>query len=248
MLDENPDIAAVQPKILDSKDKSKFEYAGACGGYIDNLGYPFCRGRILSSVETDTGQYDSARDIFWASGAAFVIRSDVFAKLGGFDSDYFAHMEEIDLCWRIQSAGYRIAFVPESHVYHQGGATLSYESARKVFLNFRNNIATIVKNREVADLFFVLPMRAALDLLAAVHFVAGGKVKNAGAVIRAYFALIGWWPDLMKKRKEIAEMRQKHAFGSSRKAGWLSGSIIWQYYARGKKHFSQLKSIDNETL
>jgi len=241
ILETNPGIAAVQPKILAARDRGSFEYAGAAGGYIDRLGYPFCAGRILNDVEMDEGQYDRCASIFWASGAAFVIRSDVFYALGGFDDDYFAHMEEIDLCWRIHRAGFDIVYTPLSVVFHEGGATLPYNSANKVFLNFRNNIATLIKNLSFYKLILVLPTRMALDTLAGMHFIVQGKFSNCLAIFRAYFALVTWIPALIKKRKIDAELIAKISVGPSDRGGWYRGSIIWQYYIGGKKTFSTLK-------
>ncbi len=242
ILESNPKIAAVQPKILAAKNRDTFEYAGACGGYIDRLGYPFCAGRILSDVEKDSGQYDEPASIFWASGAAFVIRSDVFHALGGFDADYFAHMEEIDLCWRIHRAGFDIVYTPQSVVFHEGGATLPYNSPQKVFLNFRNNLATLIKNLPVHKLLLVIPLRMALDTLAGVHFIAQGKFANCGAIIRAYFALIMWLPSLVKKRRLAEKQIAALSVGPADNHGWYRGSILWQYYVGGKKTFSALKS------
>jgi len=242
ILDENPGIAAVQPKILDSKNRDSFEYAGACGGYMDRLGYPFCAGRILYKVETDDGQYEQNDSIFWASGAAFVIRSDVFHALGGFDGDYFAHMEEIDLCWRIHRAGYEIAYTPQSKVYHQGGATLPYNSPKKVFLNFRNILATLTKNLPLHKLVLLIPIRMMLDVLAGVHFIAQGKFANCAAIVQAYFSFLVRLPSVIKKRLEGNRLISSIAIGPPDKNGWYRGSILWEYYFGGRKTFSTLKS------
>ncbi|RLD20700.1 MAG: bifunctional riboflavin kinase/FAD synthetase, partial [Bacteroidetes bacterium] len=242
VLESNPDIAAVQPKIRAAKKRDTFEYAGGCGGYMDRLGYPFCAGRILDDLEVDSGQYDRSASIFWASGAAFVIRSDVFYALGGFDGDYFAHMEEIDLCWRIHRAGFDIVYVPESIVYHEGGATLPYKSARKIFLNFRNNLATLIKNLPFYKLALVIPIRIALDALAGVHFIVKGQFGNSWAIVRAYFALFSWLPSLMRKKKIERQQIADISIGPETKSGWYQGSILWQYYIGGKKTFSTLQS------
>ncbi len=167
-LNANPDVAVAAPKLISCTDRTTFEYAGASGGFIDFLGYPFCRGRILRCVEKDRGQYDDARDVFWVSGAAFCCRADVFRALGGFDADFFAHMEEIDLCWRMQLAGYRVRVVPQSRVYHLGGGTLQTDSPAKVFYNHRNNLAMLYKCASPAQRLCVAVARPALDLLAAL--------------------------------------------------------------------------------
>ena len=246
-LDNDPSVAAVQPKILDAKDRSKYEYAGGCGGYIDALGYPFCAGRILSVVEEDDGQYETESEIFWASGAAFVVRKEVFEALGGFDADYFAHMEEIDLCWRIRRAGFKIKYVPGSTVYHKGGATLPYESARKVFLNFRNNIATLIKNCSAGKLLWVLPMRAILDFLAIMHFFVQGQFKQGWAIVRAHVALLGWLPELVRKRKREKRRIRAISISEPNLAGMHHGSIIWAFYAKGIHTYSQLVKHLNGT-
>lgn len=242
VLESNPNIAAVQPKIRAAKKRDAFEYAGACGGYMDRLGYPFCAGRILNHVEVDSGQYDKRASIFWASGAAFIIRADIFYALGGFDEDYFAHMEEIDLCWRIHRAGFDIVYVPESVVYHEGGATLPYKSPNKIFLNFRNNLATLIKNLPFYKLLLIIPLRLALDALAAIHFIVKGQIGNSWAIVRAYFALLSWLPSLARKKRNDTECIADIAIGTADKSGWYHGSILWQYYVGGKKTFSSLKS------
>ena len=167
-LRRHPDVAVVSPKLLSFRDRGRCEYAGASGGFIDFLGYPFCRGRILRSVECDAGQYDDARDVFWVSGAAFCCRADVFRALGGFDADFFAHMEEIDLCWRMQLAGWRVRVVPESRVYHLGGGTLATDSPAKVFYNHRNDLAMLYKCASPWQRAVVAVVRPGLDLLAAL--------------------------------------------------------------------------------
>ena len=210
-LNRNPDVAVVAPKLISYNDRSKFEYAGASGGFIDILGYPFCRGRILRRVEEDCGQYDDARDVFWVSGAAFCCRADVFRALGGFDADFFAHMEEIDLCWRMQLAGYRVRVVPESTVYHLGGATLQTDSPTKVFYNHRNNLAMLYKCASPVQRFSVAVVRPVLDLLAAMSYLAQGRVDNFRAVFRAYRDFICWHKVLAGKRRAIRACRKNSA-------------------------------------
>lgn len=203
VLEQNPDIAAVAPKLCAVADPAKFEYAGASGGFIDYLGYPFCRGRILRHVETDTGQYDDARDVFWVSGAAFCCRAEVFHALGGFDADFFAHMEEVDLCWRMQLARYRVRIVPQSTVYHLGGGTLATDSPNKVFFNHRNNLAMLFKCASPTQRVVVAVLRPVLDLLAAFSYLLQGRGRNFWAVVRAYRDFFAWHGALARKRRTI---------------------------------------------
>ena len=227
-LERNPDVAVVSPKLISSEDRRLFEYAGAAGGYIDWLGYPFCRGRILRTVEEDRGQYDDARDLFWVSGAAFCCRADVFRALGGFDDDFFAHMEEIDLCWRMQLAGYRVRVVPESRVYHLGGGTLQTDSPSKVFYNHRNNLAMLYKCSSSGQRLLVSVLRPALDVLAALSYLVQGRADNFRAVFRAWRDFLKWHPSLAEKRRAIQ---------TSRKAGVrhiYRGSILLRYFLGGR--------------
>ena len=227
-LERNPDVAVVSPKLISSEDRRLFEYAGAAGGYIDRLGYPFCRGRILRTVEEDRGQYDDARDLFWVSGAAFCCRADVFRALGGFDDDFFAHMEEIDLCWRMQLAGYRVRVVPESMVYHLGGGTLQTDSPSKVFYNHRNNLAMLYKCSSSGQRLLVSVLRPALDVLAALSYLVQGRADNFRAVFRAWRDFLKWHPSLAEKRRAIQ---------TSRKAGVrhiYRGSILLRYFLGGR--------------
>ncbi len=182
-MESHPEVAAVQPKIRSWRNKERFEHAGAAGGYLDRLGYPYCRGRVLDKVETDHGQYDTVADILWATGACMLIRRDVYVKEGGLDGRFFAHMEEIDLCWRLNCRGYKIACVPESVVYHLGGGMLNYENPKKTYLNFRNNLLMIYKN--MPHYHGVMFLRFWLDYAAALKFFFTGKAKNAFAVLRA---------------------------------------------------------------
>lgn len=202
-LEKDSEVAVVAPKLRAWTAPEKFEYAGASGGYIDYLGYPFCRGRILRSMEMDRGQYDDARDVFWVSGAAFCCRADVFRKLGGFDARFFAHMEEIDLCWRMQLAGYRIRIIPESTVYHLGGGTLTTDSPRKIYFNHRNNLAMLLKCASPVQRVAVLAIRPALDLLAACTYLIQGQFRNFCAVFRAYRDFLRWHGELLWQRREI---------------------------------------------
>lgn len=238
MMEKDPSIAAVQPKILSEAKRGYFEYAGAAGGFMDALGYPFCRGRILQKTERDTGQYDTNIELFWASGAAFVIRADLFHQVGGFDADYFAHQEEIDLAWRLQLKGYKIMCCPESVVYHVGGGTLNYETPQKVYLNFRNNLITLFKYLPGIDLFWILLLRWFLDGLAGLRFLAYGQFANMFAIIRAHFYIYGHAKSIMLKRRKIAA--EYHQVSLPDLNGIYQGSIIFEYYTRLKRKFSDL--------
>jgi riboflavin kinase/FMN adenylyltransferase len=240
-MDEHPDVAIVQPKILSLEETDHFEYAGASGGYLDSLGYPYCRGRILEVCEKDQGQYDDTTEVFWASGAACVIRSDVWKNLEGFDADYFAHMEEIDLCWRIKSAGYKVVVLPSSTVYHLGGGTLSYNNPKKVFLNFKNNLTTLLKNETTSKLLWLFPLRLILDGLAGIMFLAKLKPKNCLAIIKAHLSVYGNFAAIIRKRKHHNKLIEKYRVGTANKVGHAALSIISQYYIRGKRKFSDLK-------
>ena len=207
VLDKESDVAAVAPKLLADMERTKFEYAGASGGFIDYLGYPFCRGRILSNVETDSGQYDDRRDIFWASGAALCCRREVFETLGGFDDDFFAHMEEIDLQWRMQLSGWRIVVEPKSVVYHLGGGTLP-ASSRKIFLNHRNNLAMLFKCASPMQRAVVAVVRPMTDMLEALVNLVTLHPHRAWAIVRAWGEFIAWHGTLSRKRKAVVRTKK----------------------------------------
>lgn len=233
-LKENPEVAACAPKLRSVVAPEKFEYAGASGGYIDFLGYPFCRGRVLRVIEEDQGQYDDVRDLFWVSGAAYCCRAELFHRLGGFDGDYFAHMEEIDLSWRLQLAGWNIRIVPQSKVYHYGGGTLSTDSPRKIFLNHRNNLAMLFKCAPAAQLVVAALLRPTLDLLAALSYLAQGHTANFKAVFRAWWEFLGDFGKLRDKRRAVrgaVKTESKYIY---------RGSILWQYLI-GKRRANQLR-------
>ncbi len=241
LMERDPSIAAVQPKIRAYHQKDHFEYAGASGGWIDRLGYPFCRGRIFSVTEKDEGQYDDTQEIFWATGAAFFIRARLFHAIGGFDSDYFAHAEEIDLCWRLKRAGYKIMVRPRSAVYHVGGGTLSYQTPRKTYLNFRNTLITILKNAEKKKIWWILSARLLLDFLAGGLFLFQGKWRHIGSIARAHWNFFGKLKTLFQKRKFYNELVQKVSIQPTpNMEGRYPGSIVWQFYAKGKRFFKQL--------
>ena len=224
MLERNSDIAVVAPKLLSDTQRDRFEYAGASGGFIDYLGYPFCRGRILSNVEQDNGQYDDARDIFWASGAAMCCRSEVFHANGGFDVDFFAHMEEIDLQWRMQLGGWRIAVEPKGVVYHLGGGTLP-ASPMKIYLNHRNNLAMLYKCATPLQRLVVAVVRPFTDMAEVVLNLLLLRPRRAWAVLRAWGSFIKWHGALSKKRKAVKRVKKvKHIYRGSIVLRYLLGS------------------------
>ena len=234
-MDAHPEVAACQPKIRAERNKEYFEYAGAAGGYIDKYGYPFCRGRIFDIVEKDQGQYDTVAPIFWATGAALFIRLKDYREAGGLDGRFFAHMEEIDLCWRLRARGRGIVCIPQSVVYHVGAATLKKENPRKTFLNFRNNLLMLYKNLPEKDLKKVLQVRVLLDWVAACVFLLKGDGKNFRAVIKARKEFNRMRPDFASSR---ADNRAKAVADSiPEKADY---SILWKFHARRNKAYSQL--------
>ncbi|MCF0178275.1 MAG: glycosyltransferase family 2 protein [Bacteroidales bacterium] len=224
-MEEHPEVGICQPKLLSYTDKTRFEYAGAAGGFLDRFGYPFCRGRILGNIEKDYGQYDTPMEVFWASGAALMIRSALYHHLGGLDELFFAHMEEIDLCWRAKMLGYQVWAVPTAVVYHLGGGTLPNESPRKLYLNYRNNLLMLHKNLPKSVHFRVLTIRKALDWLSATVYLLTGKWSSFKAVCNAH-------KDYSKMKKEI----DQSPFSDSRnRAGLFMGSIVFRYYLSGAK-------------
>ena len=234
VLEREPDVAAVAPKLRAWRDRASFEYAGAAGGYLDLLGYPFCRGRILRCVERDEGQYDDERDVFWVSGAAFCCRAEVFRELGGFDASFFAHMEEIDLCWRMRIAGRRVRIVPRSAVYHLGGGTLKAQSPAKVYFNHRNNLAMLFKCAPAPQRLLTAVVRPPLDALAALSYLAQGRWRNFCAVGRAW-----WW--FLRHHRELARARRRIQATRRAFAGTYiyRGSIVLRYLA-GRRTFGRM--------
>lgn len=238
-MDADRRVAACQPKILSVADKSAFEYAGACGGFIDRYGYPFCRGRIFNVVEKDNGQYDDAQSILWATGACLVIRSKDYWEAEGLDGRFFAHNEEIDLCWRLRLRGRKLYCIPKSKVYHVGGGTLPKGNPRKTFLNFRNNLTMLYKNLPDQELKHVMRVRWLLDYLAAFQALAlNGNWGDCKAIFRARRAFKAWRHEFDEDRRKIQSAR---ALGDKPVEEVYSGSILWQYYARGKKTYQALK-------
>ncbi|MBT8317035.1 MAG: glycosyltransferase family 2 protein [Lutibacter sp.] len=230
IFENEPETAIIQPKILDYKDKSKFEYAGAAGGFIDKFGYPYCRGRIFNNLETDKLQYNDITEIFWASGACFFIRASIFNQLNGFDENYFAHQEEIDLCWRTKNLQKNIKYVGTSTVFHIGGATLKEASPRKTFLNFRNSLFTLVKNLPTNKLIPIIFSRLVLDGIAAVKFIVELRPKHTLAIVKAHISFYYYLPTMLKKRKSYTQNNNYY----TRK------SIVWSYFVLGKKTFRDL--------
>ena len=234
-MDAYPDVAACQPKLLSEANRDYFEYAGASGGFIDRYGYPFCRGRIFNTVEEDNGQYDYIIDILWATGACMLIRSADYREVHGLDGRFFAHNEEIDLCWRLRQRGRRIVCIPESEVYHVGGGTLPKSNPTKTFLNFRNNLTMLYKNLPDGELKGVMRVRRVLDYVAALKMlVADRSWADFKAVVKARRAFYRWRHNFDDDRREIGRTRTA---GPSERVGY---SILWQYYVKGRKTFSRL--------
>lgn len=223
--------AIIQPKILDFKDKTKFEYAGAGGGFIDLYGYPYCRGRVFNYLEKDSKQFDDISDIFWASGACFFIRSKVYHQIHGFDEDYFAHQEEIDLCWRTQNIGFNVKYVGTSTVYHVGGATLQETNPHKTYLNFRNSLLNVVKNVPKKWFLFVVFSRLILDGIAGLKFIIELRPIHTWAILKAHLSFYKNFYKFLKKRKTLIKKQNYN----------LHTSIVWQYFVLGRTKFNKLK-------
>ncbi|WP_147676828.1 glycosyltransferase family 2 protein [Algibacter pacificus] len=222
----NPNTAILQPKLLDFKNKTNFEYAGAAGGFLDKFGYPYCRGRIFNTLEKDNGQYNDTTEIFWASGACLFIKSDVFNKLNGFDESFFAHMEEIDLCWRAKNEGYSIKYVGTSTIYHVGGATLNALNPKKTYLNFRNSLFALTKNA-TGPLFYIIFIRLVLDGIAGVKFLFELKPKHTLAILKAHFNYYKNLKKLLKPRKNI---KNKIIY-------YQKTSIVIDYFVNKNKYY-----------
>ena len=231
LMDKDPEIGACQPKIRSYLEPKKFEYAGAAGGFIDKYGYPFCRGRLFLSIEEDHGQYDDQIEIFWATGACMFVRAKVFHEYGGLDEDFFAHMEEIDFCWRLKNAGYKIMYCPSSTVFHIGGGTLPKISWRKTYLNFRNNFYLLYKNLPSNRLVRVFTVRLIMDGIAAFKFLVQAGFKDFWAVSKAHFSFYQNFQKTKNKRKLLKQGCMKHVYEKT---------IVAEYYLKGKRKFSQL--------
>lgn len=236
-------VVACQPKIRDFHRKTWFEHAGATGGFIDRNGFVFCSGRIFNTFEEDRGQYNSNKEVFWASGACLFIRSEVYHQIGGLDEDFFAHMEEIDLCWRLKNAGYGIGACGESHVYHVGGGTLDKHNPFKTYLNFRNNLYILVKNYHYGSLLLLLLKRMVLDGIAAFRFITEGKFSYFTAVFKAHLSFYGSLGTMLRKRRAIKVSLNKSRAIANRK-GWYQSSIVRDYFFKGKTIFRDLDQAD----
>ena len=233
-MERNPQTAVCQPKLLMYDQRDTFEYAGGAGGFIDKYGYPFCRGRLFTTLEQDHGQYDDPCEIFWASGAAMFVKARVWRELGGLDGDFFAHMEEIDFCWRAKNAGYRVEYCPESTVYHVGGGTLPKSNPRKTFLNFRNNMALLYKNLPQKRLHRVLTLRIVLDYVAAFKFLLERKPQEYKAVFDAHRAFRRWVPRLKVKRYRRQRQRPVNCM--------YDGLLLVEYYLLHRTRYTQLNN------
>lgn len=235
LMESDEQIAVCQPKVLAQQHPGLFEYAGAGGGMIDTLGYPFCRGRLFETIEEDKGQYDNVQEIFWATGACMFVRADVFHRLGGLEPAFFAHMEEIDFCWRAKNAGYKVMYNGHSQVFHVGGGTLHKSNPRKTFLNFRNGFALLYKNLPARELIPTLILRVILDWVAALRMVMAGQEKDARAVLDAHADLLShrhYWKSQRKKQLPKGRFPQL--------SGVYKGSIVWEYFVRQKRTVKEL--------
>jgi GT2 family glycosyltransferase len=234
-MDADPGIAAMQPKILSYHKKDEFEYAGAAGGFIDKYGFPFCRGRIFETFEKDLGQYNDEQEIFWATGACLFVRASAYKEAGGLDEDFFAHMEEIDLCWRLKNLGHRILYSPASHVYHVGGGTLNKANPQKTYLNFRNSITLLFKNHAPGYFLIKMPMRLSLDGIAAIKFLFSGQPAHFWAVLHAHWSYYMNMGSNIRKRREMKKRIKKYSTSAI-----YQRSIVLEYFLRGKKKFTEL--------
>ncbi len=233
LMETDSSIAACQSKILSYNTRDEFEYAGASGGFIDKYGYPFCRGRIFQSLEKDEGQYDEPIEVFWATGACMFVRADIYHRFGGLDEDFFAHMEEIDFCWRLKNEDYKIMVCPQSVVYHVGGGTLPKKSARKTYLNFRNNLSLLYKNLPKNQLFKAFVLRFILDGVAALKFFLEGGFEDLIAVLKAHLFFYNNFGKLKRKRKELKQKTVSRVY---------NGNIVFEHYILRKKKYTELDS------
>lgn len=234
-FEEDDKLGAIQPKIKDYNQKNSFEYAGAAGGFMDRLGYPFCRGRLFYKLEEDTGQYEDFREVFWATGACLMVRKSLYAKVKGLNEKLFAHMEEIDLCWRMQNHGFKVACDPLSIVYHLGGGTLNKLSPRKTYLNFRNSLIILYLNLPTKEASAKILTRLLLDGVAGIKFLFEGKPKHMFAVIHAHFSFYRMFFGLKMDKKQIPQRSMKEL------AGIYDGSLVWDFFKNGKMKFGELE-------
>ena len=230
ILDTNQNAGAIQPKVLSYEQRDRFEYAGAAGGFVDSLGYPFCRGRIFDFVEKDTKQYDDTRQVFWATGACLMIRAPLYRQFGGLDEDFFAHMEEIDLCWKLQRAGFEVWYSGKSTVYHLGAGTLGYANQRKTYLNFRNGLIMITKHFDTGEIIWKLPLRISLDWLAATTFLFRRQLPHTKAVLRAHRTFLRHMRKTMAKRRIL-----RNSYPSYPRDSVFRGLVIIEYFLKGRR-------------
>ncbi len=238
-ISSNAQIAAIQPKILYQKDKTQFEYAGAGGGFMDKWGYMFCRGRLFDTLEKDRNQYNDAIEVFWAGGGCFFVRAELYHQFGGLDLGFYAHMEEIDLCWRMKNAGYKIAYNGASTVYHVGGSVISYGSPIKLFYNYRNSLSLLLKNEKASRLWWLLPWRLVLDGISSAPHLLKGDFKSIWAIIKAHFSFYSKVPSLLKKRRANKKLWQNR-----NAEGIYNQSIIQQYFIKKVKTADQLPDFE----
>lgn len=231
-----PGLAACQPKIRYWREKEYFEYAGAAGGFMDKYGYLFCRGRIFTELEKDHGQYNDDIEVFWASGGCFMVRADLYHKYGGLDHDLYAHMEEVDLCWRLKNGGYKIGYIADSTVYHVGGSVISYGSPQKLYYNFRNNLILLLKNEKASRLLWLFPLRFMLDGVAGVRLLLTGNFTETYTIIKAHFHFYGSLGKWLQRRKEC-----KALVTHRNESGRMKASIVWQFFVLRKRTFPKLK-------
>lgn len=235
LLQNNTNVAVCQPKLMDLNQRNKFEYAGAAGGFIDFYGYPFCKGRLFETLEEDVNQYNAVDEIFWASGACLFIKAEIFNKVNGFDNYYFAHMEEIDLCWRIKNQGYKIMYEPNSKVYHLGGGTLNKANPKKTYLNFRNNLSTILKNHPSKLVALIIIYRLFLDGIAAIKFLAEGYPSLVWQVLKAHLVFYSWIPRLLKERNLLPKLKTQKDDKTL-----FKGNVVWRYFVKKQRTFYEL--------
>lgn len=243
VINSDENIAAIQPKILYQKDKTQFEYAGAGGGFMDKWGYMFCRGRLFDSLEKDNKQYDDNVEVFWAGGGCFFVRADLYHQFGGLDLDFYAHMEEIDLCWRMKNAGHKIAYSGQSTVYHVGGSVISYGSPQKLYYNYRNSLSLLLKNEKTARLLWLLPWRLILDGISAAPHLLKGDFKSIGAILKAHVSFYCQIPRLLKKRRT-----NKRLWQNRNEEGIYNQSIIDQYFIKKIRTASELPNFEPKKL
>ncbi len=243
MMDADPLVASVQPKLLAYPDKERFEYAGAAGGYIDVLGYPFSKGRLFETTEPDEGQFEAPGEIFWSTGACMLVRKSVVDRIGLFEDRYFAHMEEIDFCWRAKNFGYKVMYQPAGVAYHLGGGTLPRTNPRKTFLNVRNSLATLLKNFPASQVWYKFFIRLCLDGVWGVRSLLRGEFKIVWAILRGHFAIYGSFGFWMRRRKEIYRELDKVP---AQETGYYPKSVVWQHFAKGKKRFFDLDGIEKQ--